>query len=278
MAVTIDHTSARFTVTGQPKSILPTQDDDTFVFKCDPFTAKGSVRLTGELDDDPTGWEFGVIQVEFVETNWLYYRGQTNSDGSLLLQRGKPPARLFQACRDTQGVDFGDGLPVWAEPGNIIVPAAGDSVPLVLELETTDAPHDNCQMVEVNSRTGKDNFLREAQLEFHFCTILALCDPDGDFHQLASVYWNVRWQARFQPTDFDEPETALWTITPIPGGNGAGASGVIRGPVTDPRFRDLVTGPADSSCPEIAELARKRVKSGAGRRESLVWETFDVRY
>ena len=58
------------------------------------------------------------------------------------------------------------------------------------------------------------NFLREVQLEFHFCTILALMDPDPSsevralldlenaFRYLKHVFWNVHWQAKFLPTNF----------------------------------------------------------------------------
>ena len=71
----------------------------------------------------------------------------------------------------------------------------------------SDGPHEFYALTRTNSRTGKMNFLREVQLEFHFCTILALMDPDpalqvralfgteNAFRYLKHVFWNVHWQA-----------------------------------------------------------------------------------
>ena len=58
---------------------------------------------TAPLRRLPRGLDAWVIQAQWIETNWGYYRGQHNSDGSLFVQRARPPARPAQACRDTVG-------------------------------------------------------------------------------------------------------------------------------------------------------------------------------
>jgi hypothetical protein len=57
------------------------------------ISADGEVMVHGDAADSLVGWTFGFIQLERVETNWGYYRGQFNRDGSLFLQRGRRPAR-----------------------------------------------------------------------------------------------------------------------------------------------------------------------------------------
>jgi len=114
--------------------------------------------------------------------------------------------------------------------------------------------------------------LREVQLEFHFCAILAVQDPAGTFHQLKHLYWNMRWQYRFTPTNFPPgPETL--TVTPIPDGIGGNISKVFSGAATDSRFADVLTSVQENNCNKIADDAFRNPNV----REAMVWENFDVR-
>jgi len=87
------------------------------------------------------------------------------------------------------------------------------------------------------------------------------------------------WQARFQPTNFASPTGAPWNITLIAGGNGGAVGGIIQGPTGDKRFKDIMTGSASETCNDVFKKATANVATApsAGRRESLVWDTFDVR-
>jgi hypothetical protein len=274
VAITIDPRSAAIHITARPKVNLPTVNGATANFTGTPIRATGTVRLHGSDDDDPVGWSLGFIQAQWIETNWIDYRGNHNHDGTVFLQRGHPPARPRQGCRDTVATAAG----VWYNPTDNDDAATGDVFPLQLTAQFFDQPSDSCQVVELNTLTGKDNLLRETQFEFHFCTVLALRDPTGVFHQLLSFYWNAHWQSRFTPTNRAAPTTTPWTVTPLREGTSSAVSGIIQGAVTDRRFRDLITGPAILSCNQIFAAAEASVENpgGSGRHESPTWHDFNV--
>jgi hypothetical protein len=134
-------------------------------------------------------------------------------------------------------------------------------------------------LFEISCRTGKDNFLREAQLEFLFCTVFTAQDDAGNFHHLGSRYWNTRWQARFQPSNFTLI-AAHWAVTPIHGGQGARVGGFIPGNPTDRRFAGTLTADiGDDVCNDIFAEAERRVefRGAANRHEAERWANFDVR-
>src|SRR5262249_31009642 len=132
------------------------------------------------------------------------------------------------------------------------VATAGKPFPITMTALFSDGPHDSYPLTRVNTRTGKKNFLREVQLEFHFCTILALMDPDPAlklrtlldleiaFQYLKHVFWNVHWQAKFLPTNFADIAMP-WTITRSGGAsdNGAHVSATFDGRPTDRRFSGI---------------------------------------
>src|SRR5215470_3175659 len=208
MAAVIKPGSSRIQFGSYPKVLKPTVDHGKARFKSTKITATGSATFTGSQPAD--GWALGFIQVEWVDTNWLYYRGKQNNHGSIFFQRSRPPTRPSKACRDVKKetdiyYEFG------GSPPTVI---AGDAFPKTLTVHHFDKPGDSAKAVVKNSLTGEDNFLREAQLGFLFCTVLSARDPAGNFHHLKSFYWNVRWQARFLPHNFAAPLSG-WFVTPI---------------------------------------------------------------
>ena len=274
MAAVLKPGSSKIKVTGHPKVALPTVTGGNARFNCaKDITAEGTVILTGS--QPAVGWTLGFIQVEWVDTNWLYYRGQANNDGSCFFQRSRPPARPVKACRD-----FDIGL----DPANNIFyplsthtpPVTGaDTFPLTLKASLFDSPQDGCAAVVTNSKTGKQNFLREAQLEFLFCAVLSARDPAGKFHHLKSIYWNVRWQARFLPVSFANPNGA-WHVKAVANGNGQAVSHVIDGKPSDPRFKDILTDTTVPGCNAIVPLYSNLPVGHVCRRESRVWDNFNV--
>lgn len=240
-------------------------------FQGSSITATGAARLAGHAGDSPAGWELGFVQAQWIETNWVSYLGRHDSDGSLFLQRGRPPARPAQGCRDTVGA-------VGAIWYNAADNGTTGSLHAPLSARFYDKPGDDCALVERNGRTGKDNYLSEAQFEFHFCTVLVLRDPGGVFHQLCSFYWNVHWQASFHPSHFTPAGPTHWSIRPVRNGNSSAVSHVIQGSVTDHRFRNLITGPATQNCNAIFAAAERSVEppAGGGRHESAHWHEFNV--
>jgi hypothetical protein len=261
-----------------PKALRPTVTGGKAHFECSEITATGSVTLTGS-HPDAAGWALGFIQVEWIDTNWLYYRGRQNNHGSIFFQRSRPPTRPSKVCRDVKAetdiyYEFGGKPPTVT---------AADTFPKTLTVHHFDQPGEHPPAVVQNSLTGEDNFIREAQLEFLFCTVLSAREPGpppGKFHHLKSFYWNVRWQARFLPHDFATPLGA-WFVTPIAEGQGSARSHVIEGEPTDKRFKDILTDLSVRGCDAIIPLYAPDpdgvVQVGKpGRRESKVWETFNL--
>jgi hypothetical protein len=226
--------------------------------------------LTGS--QPAVGWTLGFIQAEWVDTNWLYYRGEHNNDGSILFQRSRPPSRPVKACRD---VDPATDI-FYTDSWNLPAVKLTDSFPLTLKVDHSDRPKDSCDGVVLNSKTGKNNFLREAQLEFLFCTVLTARDPTGRYFHLKSFYWNVRWQARFQPFSFASP-MGVWHVTPTAGGQGQSTSGVIEGEPSDRRFKGILTDLAVPGCNALTPLYTNMPPGHICRHESNVWTSFDVR-
>src|SRR5262249_6218330 len=121
-----------------------------------------------------------------------------------------------------------------------------------------------------NTRTRRPNFLREAQFESHFCTVLSVQDPAGTFHHLLSFYWNVHWEARFLPGDFADL-TRPWAVTRMGGalGNGVRFSRVIPGTPNDPRVTPFLTAPiaGGTNCNVLLDNAL----AAPNRLDSRIW-------
>jgi hypothetical protein len=263
--------SSHITFGAFPRVSRPTVTGGQANFDCSIIEAKGSVTLTGSQPGE--GWELGFIQVEWVDSNWLYYRGRQNNHGSIFFQRSRPPTRPIKACRD---VDPEADI-FYDTPDTV---SAADVFPKTLTIDHSDQPSDSAKAVVTNSLTGQDNFIREAQLEYLFCTVLSARDPDGNFHHLKSFYWNVRWQARFLPHDFAAP-LGPWFVTPIPSGQGSARSHFIEGEPTDKRFKDILIDPSVRGCNAIIPLYSPPPDGVLPvghpcRRESRVWESFNI--
>jgi hypothetical protein len=279
MAVRIEPNSAKLVMTALPRVNAPVVSGVDMSFTGTPIQASGAVTLLGNPGDSAAGWTLGFIQAQWIETNWCSYRGQHNNDGSIFIQRARPPARPHQACRDCV-----DASPVnnifysaLAVHGEVAAGAAGAVFPLKLSVRHFDRPSETCRLVEQNTRTGKPNFLAEAQLEFHFCTILTVRDPTLSFHHQLAFYWNMHWQDRFHPTSFSVPP-AGFRIEVVPAGTAANVGHVIQGAPTDHRFTGVLTTPQTQSCNQVFRAARTAVGVGSpNRHESAVWEDFDVR-
>jgi hypothetical protein len=251
------------------------------------LTGQVSLSASGNALHVPGNWWAGFIQVEWVETNWAYYRGKDKADGSLLVQMGRAPARLQPACRDTldapvrqpvNGIFYGPPNYVWPGTNNVRYQesAPQGNIPMTLNPRHRDFPVDQKPLVRRNARTGQVNFLNEVQLEFHFCTMLAARDPAGSFEILKHLYWNLRWQAKFEPSNFvmAAASPAGWKQPTVEArGTGASIGAVNDGRPMDVRFRAVVTALQASNCNAVANAAAQNPII----RESNQWDNFDVR-
>jgi hypothetical protein len=272
MAIRVVPRSASMTITQRPRVNRPAVAGGSMMFTCVALNAGGECQITGAAGDNPAGWTLGLIQLQWIETNWGYYRGQRNTDGSCFLQRARPPARPAQGCRDTLGrrAVFVDNNPGFDRT----TAAAGTPFPITMTARFPDAPRDAYPLTRVNRLTRKTNYLREVQLEFHFCTVLSLRSPTGVFQHLKHFMWNVHWQARFRPTNFANL-AAPWTITLHRGalGNCANISRIFDGGPSDRRFTNIITAAGAPNCNVTATQAARAPNS----QESRVWSNFDVR-
>jgi hypothetical protein len=274
MAVSIKPDSAQIKITARPHVNTPAISGTSMSYTGTPIQATGEVTLLGAPGDSASGWTVGFVQVQWIETNWCYYRGQTANDGSIFIQRARPPARPNQACCDCvngspPGKLFYSTIPAH---GEIATGTGGAIFPLKLTVSHFDQPADTVNLVETNSLKGKPNFLAESQMEFHFCTILSVRDPAGKFHHLLSFYWNVHWQATFHPTSFTNPP-AGFNIQVVPAGSSANVGHLIKGTPTDRRFVGILNSTPTQSCNQVAAAE----VTGPNRHEAPIWQNFDVR-
>jgi hypothetical protein len=272
MAVTLVPRSAAIQVTQRPLVSRAAVSGSDMVFTCSQnLKASGSCSITGDASDNSAGFTLGLIQLEWIETNWGHYRGQSNADGSCFLQRARPPARPAQGCRDTLTAG---GIFVDNNPGlDHTDTRAGSAFPINLSAAFFDGPNDSYPLTRVNSLTRKINFLREVQLEFHFATVLTLRDPAGNFQHLKHFLWNVHWQAQFTPTNFANV-AAAWTITNTGGplGNTQNVSGIADGGPTERKFTSIITAGGAPNCNAVATAAARTPNT----KESRTWTNFAV--
>jgi hypothetical protein len=297
MAAIVVPGSAKITVTQYPGVDTPTVPFRGTALGGPPpgpifagFTCRG-IGLAGEVSlrgssADIAACTLGFIQVQWIETSWFYYRGKTTSDGSMLVQLGRPPARPQQACRDLHKESTSR---IWYNNGENGKPTDVARAPVRVGTNLDDEPFETALLGQINSLTKKTNLLREAQVERHFCAILSLEDGDGVMRHQASRYWNLHWQAVFQPGEFDEPFTKPWKVSPVARGNSAAVGPTIQGSRTDPRFSKLITEESAPICNEVLKRAESMIDNllpngdpnpafdPATRRESSTWTNFDVR-
>ena len=278
MAVTIKPDSAKIKITAHPHVNPPAVNGNAMSYTGTPIRATGEVTLLGAPGDSAAGWSVGFVQAQWIETNWLYYRGQTARDGSIFIQRARPPARPNQACCDCVNGSpvsrlFYSTIPAH---GEIATGAAGAVFPLTLRVSHFDQPSDSANLVEMNAHPASGpaapNFLAESQMEFHFCTILSVQDPARTFHHLLSFYWNVHWQATFQPTTFTNPPAAF-RVHVVKAGTSANVGHLIKGTPTDRRFTGILNTAQTQSCNQVASAEI----DGPNRHEAPIWKNFDVR-
>jgi hypothetical protein len=243
-----------------------------------------TVKVEGNAGDSGAGWSLGFFQAQWVETNWDYYRGQTEADGSVFVQKGRAPSRPRQACFDCDGVTIlpfafvGQtfnitGVPT-PLPSDVALPAS-PAFPLTFQLGHLDFPNDSADATRLNGVTGQTNFLQAAQREFAFCTAFVALSPSNSIQFLKAVYWNVNWQATFALN----ATASLLTPRVLPAGTTANVGHVIQGRPDDHRFISVLTTAQTINCNLIAQNAANAISAPASPnvREAAGWPPIDVR-
>lgn len=277
--LTIPSSSLRITNRPQLAAVSNTADGLGASFElAQHVEAVGTVNFAGASGDLGAGWTVGFVQAQWVETNWALYRGLTVADGSVFVQRARPPARPAQACLDTIGSD----LPFYgtaAAPARVPV-GGGTAVPFMATLPVaptfplsvsvlhSDLPSDNFAYEITNGTTGSSNYLSEAQLEFAFCAMLAVRPPSGSLRLLRGFYWNVAWQSRFV-----WHRSGQLIPTPVAAGSRCNVGSMFEGEARDHRFSSLWAQSAPPICNAVFQAASRN----PNLREVAGWPSFDVR-
>jgi hypothetical protein len=274
MAINVIETSVKMNNAGSLRTMAPTftgGPNPTAHFDSGRVSFAGECEIAGAAGDNPAGWTLGIIQLQWIETNWGWYRGQTQKDGSIFEQRARPPARPAQGCRDANGPS---DIFYWnGHPTAQTVAATGQQLPFKMTAKIEDQPSEGYQLVRTNSKTGKPNYLYKAQLEFHFCTVLALMSPAKKYQFLKHLLWNVHWEYEIQANNISANVAAInWSARPTAGGNSSSVSQVFDGAPSDPRFLPILTAPGVPNCNQVARQA----ETARNLKESAVWEMFSV--
>jgi hypothetical protein len=188
MAITVVPGSAQMPVTKKPVLTIGKDDTNTnMTFTCvelvgdkmvfieveRPIEMRGRCKITGDPGDNPAGWTLGLIQLQWIETNWGYYQGEKDDGGSCLVRRDRPPARPSQGCRDTLA---SGGILFDNAPGHDrAVAGSAAAFPINMSATFSDGPNDSYALTRTNTRTHKINFLREV----NWVSFLHNPRPDG---------------------------------------------------------------------------------------------------
>ncbi|MBL8173718.1 MAG: hypothetical protein JNK48_03560 [Bryobacterales bacterium] len=265
MAISYLPGSASIKITTKPGVKSPEKFSNDMEFNSVAIEATGECQLTGNAGDNPAGWTLGFIQVQFLETNWGYYRGATNADGSAYVNRASTKVRGATHCRDTKSKGE-----VWFQnvAGKDLTLSTSGNLPMTLKVQFMDGPHETYPLYHKNSLTQQFNFLREVQLEFHFCAVLALMSPNKEYTFLKHFLWNMHWQATFKPSSFTDSNPS-WTVTLNSSklANSANCSQIAEGGPIDPKITSILTSATAANCNEIAGLG-----AAAKLIESKTWD------
>lgn len=265
MAISYLPGSASIKITTKPGVKTPEKSSSDMEFNSVAIEATGECQLTGNEGDNPAGWTLGFIQVQFLETNWGYYRGAVNADGSAFVNRGSSTLRGATHCRDTKSKGE-----VWFQnlAGKDLTLSTTGKLPMTMKVQLMDGPHETYPLYHMNSVTKKHNYLQEVQLEFHFCTVLALMNPAREYKFLKHFLWNMHWQATFKPSSFTDSSPS-WTVTPNSSklANSGNCSQIADGGPVDPKIVAILTSATAANCNELAKLG-----GAAKMKESTTWE------
>lgn len=265
MAISYVPGSASIKIKTKPGVKKPVQYKTDMEFNSVAIEASAECSITGNASDNPAGWTLGFIQVQFLETNWGYYRGAVNADGSAFVNRGSSKTRGATHCRDTKS--SGE---IWFQnlAGKDLAVAAAGTLPMKLTVELMDGPHETYPLFHMNSLTKKHNYLREVQLEFHFCTVLALMSPAREYQFLKHFLWNMHWQATFQPSSFTD-SSPTWTVNLNSSqlANSGNCSQIAEGGPLDAKIKDALTSATAANCNALASKGE-----AAKPAESKTWE------
>ena len=89
MTISIAPNSATMSVTTRPGVSAPVVGATSVSFNSSTISCAGNVKMNGSVGDATAGWLVGWVQAQWIETNWGFYRGQFDADGSVFHQRAR---------------------------------------------------------------------------------------------------------------------------------------------------------------------------------------------
>ena len=175
-----------------------------FLFDSPRIKADASITLTGAAGENVGGWVLGFIQLKYIGTNRVHYRGATVRDGSIMFTRSNETL-----CRDTDDHSaevwfdsINSGGTTGTEGTNKLAAASmlGSTGSLNVRAGLVDKPWRRWPATRSNTLVPgfPINYLSYAVIELLFCTMLVAQDPAGKFHMLKHFYWNAIWEQKFK--------------------------------------------------------------------------------
>jgi hypothetical protein len=145
-------------------------------------------------------WKVGYMQVQTMEVNWAYYRGESDGDGCVFVD--KVVNRKVGACRDVRT----DGATLWYVASDnpndcFAVPQdanAAKKAPWTgIWFIFGDAPGGIWEYRTPNlQRRGAPNYLYEFRTAYEFLTVVVQQDEPGKLKFLRHFTWKVVWHGR----------------------------------------------------------------------------------
>ena len=151
------------------------------------WTCTGKVRVSKGAGETLTGWEFGFIQFQKVNSISMFYAGKTASAGAIVIQAHEPPIMPQKTALDSFV-----GFSPWTKASPRFK-ATGNEI----EYGTGDHPMLAAGFSRKNRTTNQDNFLFHLINDREFFTIMSARDPDGKLTHLRNFRWTLRYDFKF---------------------------------------------------------------------------------
>jgi hypothetical protein len=180
-------------------SMAPFQVTSRCTLDVDAGEDGSSPIAAGILPVRSATWKVGYMQLQTMEVNWAYYRGESDGDGCVFVD--KVVNRRVGACRDVKSEGAlwyeisGNRDDCYAVPQGINAAkrAPWNDVWFVVgDSPTTDWAFE----VPNNLRNGTPNYLYEFRAAQQFLTLVVQQDRSGRLSFLRHFTWKVVWHGR----------------------------------------------------------------------------------
>ncbi len=249
----LDESSLRLSLAQKPRDFRMDPLGETLRLAASPLQVTATCRLHADASlarPTPSNysvrpsprtapWKLGFMQVQILETLWVYYRGAQPEHGCVL--NDFSAYRREKICRD---YDPSTGT-VWYEGSDNIydcygVPDVTAPAPWTVEFYFGDNPRHDVPARVLNPETRISNYLHEVRWSTAFVTTLTEQTSPGFYVHRRHFFWSSVWHFQaMSPT----PQVQNALFKPMPG-TGFWISEFRRGGPRDSRYLAVLNNPA----------------------------------